>query len=88
MENENTMYSINNIRMMEVIDLSTGAKLGYIKDIKIDCDEQKIVSVLIPVQKNSWFGKFDNIEIPWHKVRKVGIDVILVDGGSDTANEE
>lgn len=73
------MHSINNLRMMEVIDLTTGAKLGYIRDIKIDCEEHKIVSLLLPFQKVSWFSKMDSIEIPWEKVKKVGVDVILVE---------
>jgi YlmC/YmxH family sporulation protein len=76
---EMSMHSINNLRMMEVIDIITGAKLGYIRDIKIDCDEHKIVSLLLPFQKVSWFSKMDSIEIPWSKVKKVGVDVILVE---------
>lgn len=77
------MYSVNNIKSMEVIDINMGAKLGYIKDIKIDCDNYKVMSILIPVQKSSWFTKFDTIEIPWEKVIKIGVDVILVDNDRD-----
>lgn len=74
-----SLHSVNNIKMMEVIDVNMGAKLGFIKDIKIDCDNYKILSILIPVQKNSWFSKLDMLEIPWDKVVKIGVDVILVD---------
>lgn len=77
---ETSMYSIGNLRAMEVIDITTGAKLGYIKDFKIDCDEYRILSISLPNQRSSWFGRNDDIEIPWTKVTKVGIDVILVDG--------
>jgi YlmC/YmxH family sporulation protein len=84
---ELSMYSINNLKIMEVIDINTGAKLGFIKDIKIDCDEHKIVSLLMPITKNSWFNKFDVIEIPWSKVKKVGIDVILIEGEEDKVKE-
>lgn len=73
------MHSINNLRMMEVIDINSGTKLGFIRDIKIDCDEHKIVSILLPFQKASWFSKLDSIEIPWSKVKKVGVDVLLVE---------
>ena len=38
------MYSINNLRVMEVIDINTGAKIGFIRDFKIDCDNYKIES--------------------------------------------
>ena len=84
---ELAMHSINNLRMMEVIDINSGTKLGYIKDIKIDCNEHRIVSILIPVQRNSWFGKVDAIEIEWSKVKKIGVDVILVEA-EDLLNEE
>jgi YlmC/YmxH family sporulation protein len=85
---ESSMYSIGNIRTMEVIDITTGAKLGFIKDLKIDCSDYKILSILMPNQRVSWFGKNDNIEVPWSKVIKVGIDVILIDGNGLVQNNK
>ena len=38
---ELNMHSLNNLRVMEVVDINLGAKLGYIRDLKIDCDESK-----------------------------------------------
>ncbi|MDO4534788.1 MAG: YlmC/YmxH family sporulation protein [Clostridium perfringens] len=75
---EETLFSLNNLRNMEVIDFNKGKKLGFIVDVKIDCDDNKILSILIPEEKTSWFGKAEDIEIPWENVIKVGIDVILV----------
>ncbi len=83
---EISMYSIGNIRSMEVIDITTGSKLGFIKDFKVDCENYKILSIILPNQKISWFGKNDSIEIPWSNVTKIGVDVILVDGGSLALN--
>lgn len=80
------LYSINSIKTMEVIDVNTGAKLGFIKDFKVDCDSCTILSVIIPTQKISLFGKNDDVEIPWSKITKIGIDVILVNG-SDIYHE-
>lgn len=76
---EETLFSLNNLRAMEVIDIKEGKKLGYITDVKIDCDNNRILSIIIPEEKTSWFGKADDIEIPWQDVAKVGLDVILVD---------
>ena len=39
MEDDLILYSVNAIRSMEVIDISTGSKLGYVKDYKIDLTE-------------------------------------------------
>ncbi|WP_298844704.1 YlmC/YmxH family sporulation protein [Clostridium sp.] len=77
---ESLMFAINNLRQMEIIDINSGSKMGYIKDLKVDCDDYKIISILMPTQKSSWFNKNNSIEIPWEKVKKVGVDVILVDG--------
>ncbi|KEI01489.1 YlmC/YmxH family sporulation protein [Clostridium botulinum] len=82
------LCSINNLRMMEVIDVSTGSKLGYIKDFLIDCIDYKILSLIIPREKSSIFSKDENIEISWSKIIKIGVDVILVDIGEEILQEE
>lgn len=75
---EEILFSLNNLKSMEVIDFNKGKKLGFIVDVKIDCDDNKILSIIIPEEKTSWFGKSEDIEIPWENVVKVGIDIILV----------
>ena len=82
------MHSIGNLKTMEVIDVNTGAKIGFIKDLKIDCDGFRIISIIIPELKITWFNKNNFIEIPWERVRKVGVDVILVDGTDFLATVE
>ena len=80
MESDLILYSVNAIRSMEVVDISTGSKLGYISDFKIDLDTNKIVSIFLPSSNNKgWFSKEDDIEIPWGKIVKIGVDVIIVD---------
>lgn len=75
---EENLFSINAMRTMEVIDINTGGKIGFIKDIKIDPDCKKVVSILLPGENKGWFAKSEDIEIPWNKIIKVGIDVLLV----------
>lgn len=81
MKEESSLFSINNIKTMEVIDINSGSRLGFIKDFVVDCEEYKVLSIIIPTQKISWFNKNSIIEIPWERVKKIGVDVILVDGG-------
>jgi len=76
---EDLTYSINNIRMLEVIEINTGIKLGFIKDLKIDVENYKIVSIILADNKGGWFGKNKDIEIEWDKVRKIGLDVLLIE---------
>nr|WP_138211298.1 YlmC/YmxH family sporulation protein [Hathewaya histolytica] len=80
------LFSLNNIRSMEVVDLDSGKKLGFIKDLVINCEDYKIISILLPEEKVSWFGKENYLEIPWNKVHKIGEDVILVQGLEETIN--
>lgn len=77
---ETSMFAISSLRTMEIIDINTGAKLGYIKDLKVNCEDYKIEAITIPTQKAGWFSKGEDLEIPWERIKKIGIDVILVDG--------
>ncbi|WP_294371125.1 YlmC/YmxH family sporulation protein [uncultured Clostridium sp.] len=72
------LHSLNAMRNMEVIDILTGSKMGYISDFKIDCSTNKIVSLILPGEIKSWFSKDDNIEVKWNDIVKIGSDVILV----------
>lgn len=72
------LHSLNAMRNMEVIDIYTGSKMGFIKDFKIDCNTNKIISLILPGEIKSWFGKEEEIEILWKNIIKIGSDVILV----------
>lgn len=73
------LHSLNALRTMEVIDIKTGTKLGYIKDLVIDIEDSKVLSILIPGTQKGWFSKEEDIEIPWNKVKKAGMEVIIID---------
>lgn len=78
-EEEVLLHSLNALRSMEVIDIKTGTKIGYIKDLVIDIEESKVLSILIPGTQKGWFSKEEDIEIPWNKVKKAGMEVIIID---------
>ena len=80
MGEEMILFSMNAIRSMEVIDIKTGVKLGYAKDFKVDIEEQKIISIIIPPPSKSWFSREEDIEVSWERVIRAGVDVILIDG--------
>ena len=72
------LHSLNTLRNMEVIDILTGTKIGFVKDFKIDCTENKIVSLILPGEIKTWFAKEEETEILWKDIIKIGRDVILV----------
>ena len=84
---EESLSSINGMKTMEVIDVNTGSKIGFIKDIKLDNEAQKVISIILPGETKGWFGKSEDIEISWSKIVKVGIDVILVDYSEANINK-
>ena len=73
---------INELRQREVINILDGKRLGTIKDVDLDLEEGKIKSLILPGQKEKtffFFGRSEDLIIPWEKVIRVGVDVILVE---------
>lgn len=75
------MLKISDLRMREVINVLDGRRLGLMKDIDIDVENGKINALVLPGSARvlGFFGKDDEITIPWEKIVRIGIDVILVE---------
>lgn len=72
---------IYDFRQKEVINLSDGARLGYIFDAEINKETGKIESFIIPRQGKvlGIFGKDNEFIIPWESIKKIGDDIVLID---------
>ncbi|KPU44028.1 PRC-barrel domain protein [Oxobacter pfennigii] len=79
------MINAANIRDREVVNLRDGRKLGVVTDVEIDFEEGRITSIIIPGPGRfiNFFSKEKEIVIPWNQIKKVGVDVILVDTDND-----
>lgn len=75
------MVKISDLRMREVINVTNGKKLGLIKDIEVDLNAGRIKSIVLPGNGRvlGLFGRNEDVVVPWQKIRKLGMDVILVD---------
>jgi YlmC/YmxH family sporulation protein len=75
------LLKISDLRMREVINITDGRRLGEIKDIELDLEKGKVRSIILPGNGRLWrlFGRNEDIIVPWEKIRKLGIDVILVE---------
>ena len=74
------MFRISELRRKDVINEAEGKKLGFVHDIEIDADIGRIESIVVPGE-NRFLGFFlrnDEMILPWDKIKKIGIDVILV----------
>ncbi|UII57332.1 YlmC/YmxH family sporulation protein [Cytobacillus spongiae] len=74
------MIRISEFQLKDVVNVSDGKKLGNIGDIEINIQTGKIEAVIINGSGRvlGFFGKDEEIIIPWKNILKVGEDVILV----------
>ena len=65
----------------EVIELRSGARLGYVYDAEIDMDTGQVKALLVPGKARLFglLGREEDRYIPWDRVRRFGEDIILVE---------
>ncbi|SHF42704.1 YlmC/YmxH family sporulation protein [Desulforamulus putei] len=75
------MIKISDLRVREVVNIVDGRRLGLIKDIDIDLEAGRIAAIILPGQGRflGLFGREDELIVPWDKIKKIGIDTILVE---------
>ncbi|MFZ5596356.1 MAG: YlmC/YmxH family sporulation protein [Bacillota bacterium] len=76
------MVKISDLRVREVVNVMDGRRLGPIKDIEIDLDEGRIRSIVLSFPGARFIGLFsreNEIVVPWEKIIRIGVDVILVE---------
>lgn len=74
------MVKISEFQIKDVVNIADGKKLGNIGDIDIDLTTGKIEAVIITGNGRvlGFFGKNEEMIIPWKNILKIGHDVILV----------
>jgi YlmC/YmxH family sporulation protein len=74
------MVKISEFQIKDVVNVSDGKKLGNIGDIEINVHSGKIEDIIISGAGKilGFFGKDEDIVIPWKNIIKIGEDVILV----------
>jgi len=74
------MVRISEFQVKDVVSISDGRKLGNIGDIEINLDTGRIEAIVIGGGGKilGFFGKDEDIVIPWSGIVKIGEDVILV----------
>jgi YlmC/YmxH family sporulation protein len=74
------MVKISEFQIKDVVNISDGKKLGNIGDIEINLTTGKIEAVIVTGNGKvlGFFGREEDIIIPWKNILKIGQDVILV----------
>ena len=74
------VYSFNDLRCKEIINVKTGARLGYPDDIEFDSCTAKICRIIVYGRAKFFglFGREDDFYIKWCDIEVIGEDTILV----------
>ena len=80
------MVKTSDLKVKEVININDGKRLGAITDIEIDIESGRLTAIVVPGPGKflGFFGRNEDIVIPWDKINKIGADVILVETASFT----
>ena len=74
------------LQCKEVICVSTGQRLGFVSDIRIEVPEGTVCAIVVPCPCRfpALSGRNDDYIIPWNAIKKIGPDIVLVDIRPDT----
>ena len=71
----------SDLHCKEVICVSDGRRLGFISDVCIDLPEGHILTITVPgpCRVCGLWGRKEDFVIPWHCIKRIGPDIVLVD---------
>lgn len=75
------LQKASDLRMLDVINVSDGRRLGNVYDLDMDLATGEIKAIIIPGPGSGWLGfrRGSEIVIHWDQIVRIGQDVILVD---------
>ena len=76
------MVKISELKHNDVININDGRRLGVVYDVEIDMEKGKIDALVVPGTGKilGLFSKESDIVVNWGNIKKIGADVILIDG--------
>jgi YlmC/YmxH family sporulation protein len=74
------LCNLSDLRNKEVVNVCTGAKLGYVDDLEMDTEKCSIVALIVYGRERffGFFGREEDVIIPFSEVVLIGEDTILI----------
>ena len=70
---------LSDLQNKDVVDVKTGEKIGNVIDVLISEETGNILNLIIYEKKGLLnIIRGDEVTISWNQIKKIGIDVILV----------
>ena len=84
------MARLYDLKQKEVINVSDGARLGFVADIEFDHKSGKVSAIIIPGPGKMFgmFGHDQEYRIKWDDIDQIGDDLIIVNADPDDIIEE
>ncbi|MGB9885553.1 MAG: YlmC/YmxH family sporulation protein [Moorellales bacterium] len=75
------MVRASELRLRDVVNVRDGRRLGLIKDLELDIENGRVKSIILPgpTRLMGLLGRTEDVVIPWEQIKKLGVDVILVE---------
>ena len=77
---------IAELQYKEVVDIANGTRYGYIGDLEINTERGTVESIIIYGRPRLWglLGREADAVFPWSAIKRIGADLILVEGAADS----
>lgn len=68
---------LTDLKNKEVINITSGKRLGFVADIELDIADARLLSIVLPGE-GGLFSKAPSLKIPWACIEHIGEDLIIV----------
>ena len=75
-------FRIGELCRKEVIDVMDGSRYGYVGDAEIDLETGQVRALVVPgrLRLLGLLGRVEDHIFPWAAIKRLGEDIILVEG--------